>query len=124
MNGGVWGNGRMGIGFVLLAGCAAFDIFTDGGSEAGPPKFSHDELASFQVAGMAGRFVVMAMLENGVAEGFVIQNIDMALIGQDARFNLPVGKVGAEGKRDILVHGLEGMKNKGVASRGRLNSVR
>ena len=29
VDGGEWWNSGMGIGFVLLAGCAAFDIFTD-----------------------------------------------------------------------------------------------
>ena len=47
----------------------------------------------------------------------------MALIGQDTCFNLPVGEVGVEGERDVLIHGLEGLKNKGVTSRGRLDAV-
>ena len=67
MNGGEWGNSRMGIGFVLLAGHAAFDIFMDIGGEAGPLKFSRNELVSFQVARVAGCFVVMATLENSMA---------------------------------------------------------
>ena len=57
----------MGVGFVLLAGCAAVDIFSDLGSKAGPPKFSCNELASFQVARVASHFVVMTTLENSVA---------------------------------------------------------
>ena len=122
-NGGKWGNGRMGISFVLLAGCAAFDIFTDVGGGARPPKFSCDELATLQVARVAGCFVVMAMLENSAAQGFVIGNKDTVLIGQDACVDLPVGKAGVEGKRDVFVHGMEGLKNKGVTSRGRFNTV-
>ena len=113
----------MGVGFVFLAGCTALNIFIDVGGEAGPPKFRCNELVSFQVARVAGSFVVMTALEDGVAKGVIIGNIDVALIGQDTRFDLPVGKAGAEGKRDILVHGLEGMKNKAVASRGRLDAV-
>ena len=54
----------MGIGFVLLAGCTPFDIFSDIGGKAGPPKFSRNELVSFQVARVAGSSVVMATLEN------------------------------------------------------------
>ena len=65
--GGEWGNGRMGIGFVLLAGCTALDIFTDIGSKAGPPKFSCDKLAGFQVAGVASCFMVVATLEDSMA---------------------------------------------------------
>ena len=71
----------MGIGLVLLAGHAAVDILTDVGGEARPPKFGHDKLVSFQVAGVTGCVVVMAMLENSVAQGVVIGDIDVALIG-------------------------------------------
>ena len=111
----------MSIGFVLLAGCTAFDIFTNIGSEAGPPKFGHNKLAGFQVAGVASCFMVMAVLENSVAQGVVIGNVDTALIGQDAHFDLPVRKVGAEGKRDVFIHGLNGLKNEGVGGRGGCN---
>ena len=58
-----------------------------------------------------------------MAKGVIIGNIDAALVGQDACFNLPVGKVGTEGKRDILVHGLEGLKNERIASRGGFDVV-
>ena len=67
--------------------------------------------------------MVVTTLENSVVKGFVIGNTDTAPVGQDARFDLPVGKVGAEGKRDILVHGLEGLKNKRITGRGRFNVV-
>ena len=32
--------------------------------------------------------------------------------------------MGAEGKRNVIVHQLEGLENKGVTCRGRLNMVR
>ena len=70
---------------------------------------------------MTGAFVVMAPLENSMTEGVVIGDIDAALIGQDACFDLPVGEAGTEGKRDIIVHGLEGLENEGVACRGGLD---
>ena len=57
----------MGLGLVLLAGCAALYIFTDVGGETGPPKLSCNELTRLQVAGVAGCLMVMATLENGVA---------------------------------------------------------
>ena len=72
---------------------------------------------------MTSTLVVMAMLENGVLEGVVVGDIDAALIGQDACFDLPVGEAGAEGKRDIVVHGLEGLENEGVTCQGRLDTV-
>ena len=70
---------------------------------------------------MTGTFVVVASLKNGVAEGIVVGDIDAALIGQDACFNLPVGEAGPEGERDIIIHGLEGLENEGIACRSRLD---
>ena len=71
----------MSIGFVLLAGRTAFNVFTDIGSEAGPQKLGCNELAGFQVARMAGCLMVVAALENSVVQGVVIGNVDTALIG-------------------------------------------
>ena len=122
-NGGERWDGRVGIGLVLLAGGAAFNVFADVGGEAGPPEFQRDELSSFEVAGVTGAFVVVASLENGVAEGIVIGDIDTALIGQDARFDLPVGEAGTEGERNVIVHGLEGLEDEGIACRSRLDAM-
>ena len=75
MNGGEWGNCRVCVGLVLLADCTPFNVFADVRGQTRPPEFSHDELASFQVPGVASSFMVMAMLEDRVAEGFVVGNI-------------------------------------------------
>ena len=56
-------------------------------------------------------------------EGVVSGDVDVALIGQDASFNLPVREAGTEGERDVFVHGLEGLEDKGVACRHRLDTV-
>ena len=80
-NGGEQGNGRMGIALVLLADCAALNIFTDIGGQARPPKLGHNKLASFQVARVAGSFMVMTTLEDGVAEGVIVGDIDAASVG-------------------------------------------
>ena len=72
---------------------------------------------------MTGTFVVVASLENGMAEGIIVGDIDTALIGQDACFDLPVGEAGTEGERDIIVHGLEGLENEGIACRSRLDAM-
>ena len=45
------------------------------------------------------------------------------MIGQDACFDLPVRETGSEGKRDVVIHGLEGLEDKGVARQGRLDTV-
>ena len=72
---------------------------------------------------MAGRLVVMAACENGAAEGIVHRDIDMAFVGEDSRVDLPVSEPGAEGKRNVLMHGLEGLKDKGVTCRCGFNAV-
>ena len=72
---------------------------------------------------MAGRFVVMTSLEDGVAEGFTIRNINTSLVGKDASFNLPVGQAGTEREGNVLIHRLESLEDKGVASGGRFNVV-
>ena len=41
-------------------------------------------------------------------------DIDVALIGQDACFDLPIGETGTEGERDVVSHGLKGLEDKGV----------
>ena len=73
---------------------------------------------------MTGTFVVVTLLENGVAEGIVVGDIDTTLVGHDACFDLPVGEAGMEGERDVFIHGLEGLEDKGVTCRGRLDTVR
>ena len=59
----------------------------------------------------------MASFQNGVTQGVIGRDIDMTLIGQDTRFDLPVRESGAEGKGDILIHGLECLQNVWVTSR-------
>ena len=97
--------------FVLLAKSTAFNIAADVGGKAGPPEFSCDQLASFQEAGMTGRFMIMASFQNGAMKGVVRRDIDTAFIGEDAGFNLPVNQPGTEGEGNILVHGLEGLED-------------
>ena len=116
-NGGERQDGRVGVGLVVLAGCTAFDILADVGGEAGPPELGCDKLSGFPITWVAGTVVVVATLQNSVPEGVVIWNIDTALIGQDACFDLPVGEAGMEGERDVLVHGLEGLEDEGIACR-------
>ena len=65
-DGGERQDSRMGVGFVLLAGCTTFDVSMDIRGEAGPPEFSCDELPGFEIARVTGTFVVMAVLENSV----------------------------------------------------------
>ena len=116
-------DGGVGVGLVLLASGATFNVFADVGGEARPPEFCSDELTSFEIAWVTSTFMVVTPLENGVAEGIVIGDVDPTLIGQDACVNLPVREAGTEGERDVVVHGLEGLENEGITRRGGLDTV-
>jgi len=70
-----------------------------------------------------GSFVVMASLEDSMAGGVIIRDIDLAFIDEDSSFMLPVGEVRVEGKGDGTVHRLEGLEYKGVVGRGGLDTV-
>ena len=72
---------------------------------------------------MTGRFMVMAAFEDGAAEGVVHGDVDAALVREDAGLDLPISKAGSEGKRDVLVHGLESLEDEGVTCRGGLDAV-
>ena len=67
--------------------------------------------------------MIMAAREDSAAEGVVSGDVDTALVSKDSGFDLPVSEPGAKGKRDVLVHRLEGLENKGVARGCGLNAV-
>ena len=54
------------VNLVLLAKGTALDIAADEGSKSRPPKFGGNQLTCLQKAGVAGRVMVMATLEDGV----------------------------------------------------------
>ena len=112
------------VSLVLLAKSTAFDVAADIGSEAGPPEFCGDQLASFQEAGVTGGFVVVTPLEDGAAEGVVRGDVDAAFVRKDACLDLPVGQARAKRQRNVLVHGLESLEDEGVARGGGLDAVR
>ena len=112
------------VNFVLLAESAALNILADKGGESGPSELGSDQLSCFQEAGMPSGFMIVAPFKDGVAKGIVCGDIDTAFIGEDAGFDLPVGQLGAEGERNILVHGLEGLEDEGITCRGRFDAVR
>ena len=112
------------VNFVLLAESAALNILADKGGESGPPELGGDQLSCFQEAGMPGGFMIVAPFKDGAAKGIVCGDIDTAFIGEDAGFDLPVGQLGAEGERNILMHGLEGLEDEGITCGGRFDAVR
>ena len=111
------------VGLILLAKGTAFDITADERGEAGPPEFGGDQLTRFEEAGVAGGFMVMAPCKDGATERIIGRYVDTTFVCEDAGLDLPVSETGAEGKRNILVHGLECLEDEGIAGRGRLNAV-
>ena len=122
VNGGERRDGGVCICFVLLAGGAALNVFADIGGKTGPPEFRCNELSSLKVA-VTSTLMVMATLENSVTEGVIVGDVNTTLVGQDARFDLPIGKAGTEGEGNVVVHGLEGLKDEGVARQSRLDAM-
>ena len=53
--------------------------------------------------------MIMAACQDGAAERVVGGDIDTALIGKDAGFNLPISKPGAKGEGNVFVHRLESL---------------
>ena len=80
-------------------------------------------MSRLQEAGVTGGFVIMAPLKDGTAEGVIGRYVDTAFVGEDTGFHLPVGKAGAEGERDILVHGLKCLEDERVTCGSRFNAV-
>ena len=109
--------GGVRVNLVLLAKGTAFDVAADEGGESGPPEFGSDQLACFQEAGMSGRFMIMTACEDGAAKGVVRRDVDVALICEDTGFDLPISQPGTEGKRNVLMHRLESLEDKGVTRR-------
>jgi len=66
----------------------------------------------------------MTLFKDGMADGVVVGDVDLAFVSKDSSFMLPVREAGSEGEGDGSVHGLEGLEYEGVIGRGGLNAVR
>ena len=53
----------MGLGLILLTGCASINIFFDELGHSWPPVSSGDELFGFKVSGVASSLVVMEFFD-------------------------------------------------------------
>ena len=111
------------ISFVLLAESTALNIAADERGKAGPPELSGDQLTSFQKAGVACGFMIVAPFQDGAPKGIICGDIDTAFVRQDAGLNLPISKAGTKRERNVLMHGLEGLEDEGVTRRGGFNVV-
>ena len=67
--------------------------------------------------------MIMAAFEDGAAKGVVGGDIDVAFVSEDACLDLPISKSRAKGKRDVLMHRLEGLENEGITHGCRFNAV-
>ena len=70
---------------------------------------------------MTSRFMIMAPFKDSTVEGVISGNINMALVGEDVGHNLPVSKAGVEQGRNVFIHRLECLQDKGVTGRSRLD---
>ena len=89
--------GGMCVGFVLLACSAVLDITADKRSKAWPPELSGDQLAGFKETRVSGGFVIMAVFQDGTAKSVIGGDVNMAFVGENSGFNLPVSEPRAEG---------------------------
>ena len=64
-----------------MANGTAFDVFSHKLCEARPPEFGGDELAGFEITRVTSGLVVMAVGEDGAAEGVLQGHVDTVLVG-------------------------------------------
>ena len=107
----------VGVCLVLLACGTAFDIFAHKLCKARPPKLHGDELASLEISGVTGGFVIMTAGEDGVTKGVGRRNVDVALVHEDVVIVLPVRETRPEGSRNILQGRLQMLEDEGVQLR-------
>ena len=67
--------------------------------------------------------MIVAPFQDGTPEGIIRGDIDMAFVGEDASFDLPVGEARTEWERNVLMHGLESLEDEGIACRGGLDAM-
>ena len=96
------GNGGVSVRFVLLARGTVFDILSHKLHEARPPEFSSDELAGFEISGVAGGLMIMAAGKDGTTEGILWWDVDATLVSQDVVVKFPVRETRPEGSGDVL----------------------
>ena len=86
------GYGGMGIRLILLANSAAIDIFAHKLCELQPSEFSSNKLMCLEITGMTSGLMVVAMDEDGMAEGIVQEDIDASFVCENMVVKLPVRK--------------------------------
>ena len=125
VDGSEWGNSGMCVHLILLAGCTAFDVFTDVGGQARPPELGSDKLAGLQVARMSSSFIIMVTLEDGAVKGFIIGDIHRCNPGRSkCPLQLASQRGGSGREGEYFFSWNEELEDKGVVGRGGLNAMR
>jgi hypothetical protein len=106
----------MGICFALLAEGTTFDVFAHELRKTRPLISGSDELAGFKIAWVAGRGVIMRTSNDVVVKGTRVRDVDMVLVSEEATINLPIGKVGTEGRGNGAIESLKGIVDKDIIS--------
>ena len=83
-------HGGVSVGFVLLAYGAALDVLLHELCKIQSPELSSYELTCFEITGMSGSLMIMAVGEDGMTEGVLQGNINMILVDQDVVIELPI----------------------------------
>ena len=99
---GEWWDSGVGVGFILLAYGAAFNVSVYEVGKTWPPEFSSDKLLGLEITRVSGSFMVMTLGKDRVMEGVIQGNVDMTFVCEDVVIILPVGELRSEGGRDIL----------------------
>ena len=77
----------------------------------------------FQVAQVTGCLMVMATGKDGLLEGGIGGDVDMAFVGEDPFSILPVRQTRVEGRGNEFVHRLKCLENKQIGGGGRLDTM-
>ena len=86
-----WDSG-VGVGFVLLAHGAAFNVFAHKVGKTWPPELSGNELASLEITRVSGSLMVMTLGKDRVMEGVLWGNVHGASVSEDVVVELSVGE--------------------------------
>ena len=70
----------MGVGFVLLAGCASIHIFLDELIHTWPPMSGSDELFGFEISRVAGCLMIMKFFDKIKSKVVLVGDINSSLV--------------------------------------------
>ena len=84
-----WDSG-VGVGFILLAYGAAFNVSVYEVGKTWPPEFSSNKLSGLEITRVSGSFMVMTLGEDRAMEGVLQGNVDTTFVCENVVIVLPV----------------------------------